>query len=112
MSELLESVLSAFDADRLAKPPTRKEFYRFTVDTIEDLAVSLSAEIKALRERIDELEKGGARFRGIYQRASAYRRGDQATHKGSLWIALGDVPEGTMPGENPASWQLSAKGAA
>lgn len=77
---------------------------------VREATAPLLARIDALEKRTDAVEKSGARFRGVYQRASSYRRGDQATHKGSLWTALDDAPEGAVPGENPALWQLAAKG--
>ncbi|TCJ39208.1 hypothetical protein [Parafrankia sp. BMG5.11] len=70
----------------------------------------LQARLDQLERHISEVEKSGARFRGVYQRASTYRRGEQATHKGSLWTALQDAPEGILPGESPTHWQLAAKG--
>ena len=70
----------------------------------------LRDQARALNARLDELEKNGGRFRGVYQRAASYRRGDQVTHRSSLWTALGDVPEGTVPGDAPIHWQLAAKG--
>jgi hypothetical protein len=79
-------------------------------DAIEMLADQIRDLKKELAARIDEIEKNGARFRGVYQRSATYRRGDQVTHKSSLWTALGDVPEGATPGADPALWQLAAKG--
>lgn len=113
MSDLSDQVLASYSAENQRKAPDRREIYTFTCDAVDTLA----GKMKELRERIDRLEgradtleKSGARFRGVYQRASSYRLGDQATHKGSLWTALGDVPEGTVPGEDPTRWQLAAKG--
>ena len=84
--------------------PSRDE----TLGWLEDVADAM----KELRGRVHELESHGARFRGIYQRASAYRRGEQVTCKGSLWTALQDVPEGTVPGDSPEHWQMATKGGA
>ena len=106
MSDLADKVLATFTEENRKRPPTRREIYTFVADS----TLVLAAEMKGLRERIEELEKSGTKFRGVYQRAGAYRRGDQATHKGSLWTALTTVPEGTVPGESPAHWQLAAKG--
>lgn len=93
-------------SDAMKRPISREELYEF----IEGLVGEFADTTKALRDRVDQLEKSGARFRGVYQRASDYRRGDQATHKGSLWTALQDAPEGTVPGESSGHWQLAAKG--
>lgn len=79
-------------------------------DGIKEAKAPLLARIAELEERLAQLEQSGARFRGVHQRASSYKRGDQVTAKNSLWTALTDVPEGALPGENPALWQLSVKG--
>lgn len=107
---LIEKVLANFTAENLARPPSRREIYTFTLESVGETIDLLSDEIKGLLAKVEELQKSGARFRGVYQRAATYRLGDQATHKGSLWTALGDVPEGTPPGDSPNHWQLAAKG--
>lgn len=91
----------------------------FGEEMVEIVRGYVGRELEPLRERLaaleselGEIKSNGTRFRGVYQRASSYRRGDQATHRGSLWTALQDAPEGTVPGEDPAAWQLAAKGAA
>lgn len=95
-----------FGTEGMKRPVSRREFYEFMDDMID----KLGAATGEVSKRVAELEKSGARYRGVYQRASAYRRGDQATHKSSLWTALSDVPEGAVPGESSAHWQLAAKG--
>jgi hypothetical protein len=111
MSEdLAERCLANFTAENRRKAPPRDEIYKFVIDAMESVLDGLVEDIKTLRKQVEQLEKSGARFRGVYQRPQAYRRGDQASHRGSLWVALGDVPEGSVPGENPAHWQLAAKG--
>lgn len=106
MSDLSEQVLANFSAEALATAPSRREIYTFIAETSE----ILSRQVKDLRGLLANIEKSGVRFRGVYQRASTYRRGDQATHKGSLWTALSDVSEGCVPGDDPSRWQLAAKG--
>ncbi|TRC92185.1 hypothetical protein FJV76_29315 [Mesorhizobium sp. WSM4303] len=66
----------------------------------------------ALEARVAELEANGQRdaYKGVFQRALPYSKGALVTHDGSLWAALQDVQEGTLPGTNPTSWQLAAKG--
>ncbi|MGR9156741.1 hypothetical protein [Rhizobium leguminosarum] len=66
--------------------------------------------MKTLAARVAELEPGGVRYAGRYQRALEYRRGSVTTFAGSMWIALDDVPAGVQPGSNVALWQLSQKG--
>lgn len=110
MSDIAKAVLGSFTAEQRKKPPSRTEIYTFVADAVEVVVAELRNQTRALNTRLDELEKNGARFRGVYQRAAAYRRGDQVTHRSSLWTALGDVPEGAAPGDNPELWQLAAKG--
>ena len=89
--------------DILNKAMTRKE--------VCVLIDQLLEKFGRVDDRLDTIEKSGARFRGVYQRANSYRLGDQVTHKGSLWTAINAAPEGAAPGENPQHWQLAAKGA-
>src|SRR5699024_1341898 len=110
MSDIAKTVLATFATEQRSNPPSRTEIYTFVADAIETVVDELRTQAKALHARLDELEKSGARFRGVYQRAAAYRRGDQVTHRSSLWTALGDVPEGAAPGDNPELGQLAAKG--
>jgi hypothetical protein len=88
--------------EQLRAPPRRCDML--------DLVGTLAEAVEMLHDRIDEMEKSGVRFRGIYQRAATYKRGDQVTYKTGLWTALQGVPEGTIPGETPAFWQLCVKG--
>lgn len=67
----------------------------------------MAQEIKALRQRVAELEDRGLKYLGTHQRAADYRRGDSVTFKGSLWTAIRATDK--EPGTN-SDWQLSAKG--
>lgn len=69
-----------------------------------------AVKLRALSARIAELEAGGVRYSGCYQRALEYRRGSVVTFASSMWIALDDVPAGGQPGSNGALWQLAEKG--
>ena len=89
-------------ADYMRRPASRDEVY----EAIE----GAFGELRGLVGRVAELEKSGTKFRGVYQRAQAYRRGEQVTSKVGLWTALKDVPEGTAPGAEPDHWQLCVKG--
>ncbi len=99
-----ENMRRELGEDVLKGAATRQEIYLLVDQLLEKFA--------DVDQRMEEIEKSGARFRGIYQRAATYKRGDQVTYKGSLWTALMTVPESTIPGETPAFWQLCAKGAA
>ena len=60
-------------------------------------------------QRIAALEKHAknVRFRGVYQKAEHYEKGNLVTHKGSMWSALTDGPG--IPGEDHDGWQLAVK---
>lgn len=105
-----KAALKGKSDEALMRPLSTRATYDLVGDAIDGVVETLAEAFQDLHKRLDELEKTGTRFRGVYQRASTYRRGDQATHKGSLWTALKDAPEGTVPGESPAHWQLAAKG--
>ena len=72
-------------------------------------------QLKPLQKRIAELEaqlarveEKGLAFRGIWQRASDYARGDIVTHAGTAWAATAAVKAGEKPGEG-GPWQMMLK---
>jgi hypothetical protein len=68
----------------------------------------IGKRVEELEAKTAEIEKGGLRYVGTYQRALNYRRGDFLTHRGSLFATLRD----TSPGEEPEksdAFQLAAK---
>lgn len=71
--------------------------------------LALMETIGELADRVKALEAAD-QYKGTYQRALAYRKGAQVTHGGSLFVALADAEAGKTPGDNPAIWQLAAKG--
>ena len=74
------------------------------------LAQEVAKELRDLRQRVASLETRQAKclvYRGVYQRADQYQRGDAATHGGQLWVATKDTS--STPGAS-ADWQLAAKG--
>ena len=62
-----------------------------------------------LRQRIAELETRGVDYKGVYQRACSYRRGDISTHNGSMFVAVDAVAPNQVPG-NGGVWVLGVKG--
>jgi hypothetical protein len=64
--------------------------------------------VMPLRERIAELEKRGVDYKGVYQRAALYRRGDIITHDGSMYVAIADIEPNELPG-NGGKWVLAVK---
>lgn len=82
---------------------------QFGKDIVEAVRGYVDRVVAPLEERIRELESGGIKFVGTWQRAATYHRGDVVTHDGSMWIALGKA-HGIKPGSSPDAWQLSVKG--
>ena len=66
-------------------------------------------EIAPLLRRIEELEKRGIEYRGVYQRAQCYRVGSMITHDGNLWCCIEDAQVNESPGAFPSKWQLAVK---
>ncbi|MCQ9144569.1 MULTISPECIES: hypothetical protein [Brucella/Ochrobactrum group] len=65
-------------------------------------------EIKSFTKRLEALEEGGIQYRGIYQRAQNYSKGDVTTFHGSAWIALRSLKETEEPGTCDG-WMLMVK---
>ena len=72
---------------------------------LEHLSVVGDA-IKALAERVTEIESRGVKYVGTYQRSGDYERGMLATHKGAMWHAVQKTSD--EPGTS-AAWQLAVK---
>ena len=62
---------------------------------------------RELEARVEALERQqkAMRYRGVWQPAEAYEKGNLATYDGSLWIAIDENPG--KPGAS--GWQLAAK---
>lgn len=83
--------------------------YGFVLKTAEEVVAPLVEKLNELEDRIEQLEAGGIKYCGTWQRAQDYRRGDTCTHAGSLWVALKEAPSGREPGSDAAFWQLAVK---
>lgn len=70
------------------------------------IAEFVGKAVEPLKLRIAELEKGGVKYCGVFQRALDYKRGSLVTFEGSAWCALVDTRE--VPGKSDA-WQLAVK---
>jgi hypothetical protein len=64
--------------------------------------------VEPLRARIAELETRGVEYKGTFQRACSYSRGDLVTHSGRLWCAVAETKPLQIPGEC-AAWVLAVK---
>ena len=72
------------------------------------IAERVEQATKPLRERIIELEKRGVDYKGTYQRATVYRRGDIVTVDGSMFVAITDIEPNEEPGKG-GKWVLAVK---
>jgi phosphoenolpyruvate carboxylase len=65
--------------------------------------------IKELEGRLQALEQGtlADAYRGTYDEAVTYHRGELITHAGSLWLCLHET--GDRPGRS-ANWKMIVKG--
>jgi hypothetical protein len=82
---------------------------------VETIAEGVGPFLKALRERIETLEreleavrKSAPRHTGKYEAGSAYMPGEEVAWKGCTWRAKHDGVTGEPPGPG---WWLVAKGA-
>ena len=71
-----------------------------------ELFRELEPRLKSIEMKIDALETKGVDYKGTFQKAITYNRGDVLTHSGSAWICLRKTNE--APG-NCSSWQLMVK---
>jgi hypothetical protein len=91
---------------------TRDEFTRLSAFSqasfrlLYGLALKHTAKREKLEQRMAEIEEGGIRYLGAWQRAMTYGKGDAVTHAGSLFIALRETT--ATPGKS-TDWQLAAK---
>lgn len=87
----------------------------FAVGAAQAIRAYVVKELAPLSERLAELEKrqaGAMNWRGVFQRAQTYKRGDCATSDGGLWFCIRDVDGSAgKPGadEVAQSWQLTTK---
>ncbi|MGO8510889.1 transposase [Rhizobium ruizarguesonis] len=94
-------------AEQLQRPMTTRMVHALIAAT----TASTAAKLRVLGARVEQLENGGIRYAGTWQRALGYQRGTVVTSDGAMWIALRDTSEGERPGEVPDAWQLAAKAA-
>ncbi|WP_349437406.1 transposase [Pararhizobium sp. A13] len=103
--EIKTGLDAAYTTEELQRPLSRRMVHALIAAT----TAATAAKLKTLAGRVAELEAGGVRYVGSFQRALEYRKGSVTTFDGSMWIALVNVPAGVQPGSNAAFWQLSQK---
>lgn len=67
----------------------------------------VDARLEPLRRELAELRATTVKYRGTWQRAERYTRGDAITHEGALWCCVRDDAE-QKPGTGD-QWQLMHK---
>ncbi|MGO6880690.1 transposase [Rhizobium ruizarguesonis] len=105
-AEIKAGLDAAYSVEELRRPLSTRSVHAL----MAGVTASTAAKLQALSARVAELEAGGVRYAGCYQRAMGYRKGSVITFTGAMWTALDDVPAGIQPGSNTALWQLSQKG--
>ncbi|ASY70309.1 hypothetical protein SF83666_c29020 [Sinorhizobium fredii CCBAU 83666] len=105
-AEIKAGLDASYTQEELRRPLSTRCVHALIAAT----TAATAAKLTALSGRVAELEGGGVRYLGAYQRAMEYRRGSVVTFASSMWTALDDVPAGVQPGSNPAFWQRSEKG--
>ncbi|MBY5458051.1 transposase [Rhizobium beringeri] len=105
-AEIKAGLNAAYSPEELRRPLSTRCVHALIAAT----TAATGAKLTALSARVAELEAGGVRYAGCYQRAMGYRKGSVITFAGAMWTALDDVPAGIQPGSNTALWQLSQKG--
>ncbi|TLX14462.1 transposase [Rhizobium sp. MHM7A] len=106
-AEIRAGLNAAYSPEELRRPLSTRCVHALIAAT----TAATGAKLTALSARIEQLEAGGVRYAGIWQRALPYRKGSVVTSDGAMWIALADTPEGVVPGSDPSIWQLAAKSA-
>ncbi len=78
------------------------------IATLKHLIEGLQTKVKELRLELQAVKTKGIEYKGVYQRALSYAKGDVVTADGSCWVCLGD-PKGA-PAKDFDGWQLLIKG--
>jgi hypothetical protein len=68
----------------------------------------LKDQIAKMKLQIEELQAGGVKFCGSYQRGNEYRRGELVSFDGALWCAVVDTKPLEIPSK-AACWQLAVR---
>lgn len=72
------------------------------------ITAAIERSVQPIAKQVAEIrsELAARKYCGTFQRAQEYRKHNQVTHAGSMWVALTDDPG--IPGES-GGWQLAAK---
>lgn len=104
-SEIQRGLDAAYSGEELRQPLSTRCVHALIAGAV----ASTASKLTALSARIEQLETGGVRYCGIWQRALPYRKGTVVTSGGAMWVALRDTAEGEQPGKTLDAWQLASK---
>ena len=76
---------------------------------VRDQVKPLQKQIDELKAQVAELQAGGVKFSGNYQRGNEYKCGEMCSYDNSIWCAIVDVKPMEIPGKCGA-WQLTIRG--
>jgi hypothetical protein len=68
----------------------------------------LEAEVETLKAKLEEITSRGVKYRGVWQAAEQYERGDLVTREGSMWACNRSSSRAT-PGTGSRDWTLAVK---
>jgi hypothetical protein len=88
-----------------SSPATVKQMFRLQAEAAAMIGWAFR-RLQHAEKRLAEVEAAGSRYRGVYQKADSYSRGDFATHDGSMWHANRQTSE--IPGSGN-DWSLAVK---
>ncbi|MDR9813756.1 transposase [Rhizobium hidalgonense] len=104
-AEIKAGLNAAYSPEELRRPLSTRCVHALIAAT----TAATGAKLTALSARVEQLENGGIRYAGTWQRALPYQRGTVVTSSGAMWVALRDAAEGEQPGKVLDAWQLAAK---
>ena len=86
---------------------TQRQLDKRIGDLLKRMGEILGKELRALRERIAELEQGQVHMAGTYKAGQRYRQNGLVSFQGGLWLCLADTD--TRPGSGSPAWRLAVK---
>jgi hypothetical protein len=69
----------------------------------------LQKQIEILKARLEEIEKRGIEYRGVYQRAQIYQIGNMVTHDNNLYSCISNAEVNESPGSHPSRWCMALR---
>jgi len=106
MSDAMERSFKRIQAEHAAAG-TQASMQQVLAASVASLGKFMIGEIKALEDRLAELEKAPLAFKGVHEEGRLYERNSVVTREGSMWVALRATQQ--RPGDGGDGWQLAVK---